>query len=173
MKKLYLVRHAKSDWQQAEALHDSQRPLNKRGLRDAPIIAQRLYLRFFELSAVLPDAFISSPAQRALQTARIFAEAFSLPADRLIIEKSLYEGHAGENNILSIIRTLPTDYNSVFLFGHNPAFTDFANFYAPTPLGNLPTCGVFGLNFDISSWAEAGTNNAEWLFIDYPKNNDI
>jgi phosphohistidine phosphatase len=169
MKRLYLVRHAKSDWKQAEQMQDHERPLNKRGLADAPIIAEKIYQRRFELSAVLPDAFICSPALRAVQTAQIFAKAFALPADRLIIEKKIYEGHAGDNNILSIIQTFPADYNLVFLFGHNPALTDFANFYAPTPLDNLPTCGVFALDFDIETWAEASYTNAKWLFIDYPK----
>src|SRR5688500_4533393 len=115
LKTLVLVRHAKSSWKDA-SLPDRDRPLNRRGKRDAPEMGRRLA----QLVGT-PDLIVSSPAARALATARVFAEAVDYPVDGIREEERIYE--AAPTEILDVIRDIDDDVDGVPLFGHNPGLT--------------------------------------------------
>lgn len=161
MKLLVLVRHAKSSWDDP-ALDDVERPLNPRGLRDAPRMGLQL-----ERRRSTPDHMVSSPAQRAHATAEIFAERLGYPRPDIAIEPRIYE--AGVKDLLDVIRHLDDAHDVVILFGHNPAVTSLVNVLTGAGLDNVPTCGVAEIAFDVEYWREASADQATLVEFDYPK----
>ncbi len=162
MKRIYLVRHAKSSWKHI-GLSDHDRPLNERGERDAPRMGRRL-----QKSGARPDLLLSSPARRAISTARIIAEELGYPPERIVEEPMIYDGSARE--IFELFKKLPAQVDSVMLFGHNLEITILAEYLTPNPIGNLPTCGVFCADFAVESWPKIAENAGQLVFFDYPKN---
>lgn len=161
MKTIYLARHAKSSWKDL-SLKDHERPLNKRGLRDGPFMAQKLYELFPDI-----DVFVSSHAVRAKKTAGYFADQYGIDASQVIEEKNLY--HATTDGILEVIFGVSDVYNSVILFGHNPGFTDFANQFATQYIPNVPTCGIVKIDSDIKSWTDLHFGKGTVTSFIYPK----
>lgn len=161
MKMLYLVRHAKSSWDYPD-LRDFDRPLASRGLRDAPFMAQMI-----RDEGIIPDKLVSSPAKRAYSTAIFFAQAQGINPEEIAQNEKIY--HAYAEDILRIARDWPDDWNTVFLFGHNPTFTSVANYFAEEFIDNVPTCGVVAIQLEADSWSAArkgaGTVTNFW----YPK----
>ena len=163
MKYLYLVRHAKSSWDFPE-LKDFDRPLNKRGKRNAPEMGLRLAARELKL-----DAIISSPANRAITTAKVMAEQLDFPVANILQMDEVY--HASSTQLVQLIHELSDDRKCVMMVGHNPGFTDLANFLkeADYYIGNVPTCGVVAIEFPLNRWAEITKHCGRMLFFDYPK----
>lgn len=165
MKTLYLVRHAKSSWADP-SLADQKRPLNKRGLRDAPLMGQRLADR-----KVRVDAIWSSPALRAVQTARHLAHALNYPRKEIQLRDRLYFSVMDE--LLLEIRSCPDAVQRLLLLGHNPVITECANLLSDcgreTDIESVPTCGIVALEFALSSWLQIGEKKGRMLFFDYPK----
>lgn len=161
MKILLLVRHAKSDWGNP-GLVDFERPLNDRGKKDAPAMADRL----LEMKIKI-DAFIASPAKRAGKTARIFAAAYKRDKDDIIFKDELYG--AGENVFYDVVTTADNKFDSIAVFSHNPGITDFANQLTATRVDNIPTCGIFAIKADCEKWKDFSTAKKEFWFFDYPK----
>lgn len=163
MKTLLIVRHAKSSWDN-HTLSDFDRPLNDRGQRDAPEMADRLLKRKVQI-----DAFVSSPAKRAKKTAVIFAKAYGREKDEVILQESLY--HATERDFFNVIAALPETLSTVAVFSHNPGLTDFANTLGQGNIrvDNVPTCGIFAVSFE-GPWESVKNASREFLFFDYPKN---
>lgn len=162
MKTLILIRHAKSDWSH-EGLSDSERPLNERGKKDAPDMAKRLRKKGLKI-----DAFISSPAKRAFRTARFFANEFDVDKEKILVENSLYG--AMPSQFEYIIADLKDKDDVVCLFSHNPGITDYANTLTSVRTDNIPTCGIFAVQADVSNWKDFGKAEKKFLFYDYPKN---
>lgn len=160
MKKLYLVRHAKSSWKE-ENLPDMDRPLKGRGIRDAYNTAEWL-----KAQGDMPDHIVSSPATRALHTAMIFAKNTAYPFSEIEIREEIY--HASTRDLLNLVRHLNDDYDSVMLFGHNPTITDFVNKCIDHRIDNVPTTGVACLSFEVDQWQDID-KKAELVFFDYPK----
>lgn len=160
MKKIILVRHGKSAWDNP-FLADHERPLAERGLRDLPVMSKRLLKR-----EIKPDLFLTSTATRALETARIVAEAFNYPTQRIIQKKSLY--HASSHEILSILKNQNDDLNLILIFGHNPGFNQLIEDLGGT-IDNLPTSGQFAFSFETNNWSEISKKNSSFWFFDYPK----
>lgn len=160
MKTLYLVRHAKSSWNDM-TLDDFDRPLNKRGKRDAPVMAQWLKDTITQL-----DAIISSPAKRAKSTAKQFADRFELEVE---YHKSLY--HAGQEEILSSVYGANDNHSRIAIFGHNPGFTYLANNYADDNnyIDNVPTCGIVAVESSAEKWSDINDENSKIKFFMYPK----
>ena len=131
VKTLVLLRHAKSSWKDA-SLPDRDRPLNDRGLRDAPRIGGALA----ELVGT-PDLVVSSPAARALATARIVAEAVGFPLEAIDVDERIYGATPAE--LLKVIRGLDDERNHVILVGHNPGFTELVNALSGPRIDNVPT----------------------------------
>lgn len=161
MKTLFLVRHAKSSWE-SPGLRDFDRPLNERGLHDAPKMAQLL-----SKLGVRPDILVSSPAKRALTTAGYFAEAFGKTNDEIIRDQHIYEAYPAE--ILRIISELPESASTAMLFGHNPTFTDVANRFTEDFIDNLPTCGVVKVVSSATEWQRFYEGNAKVTACFFPK----
>lgn len=161
MKRLYLVRHAKSSWNRLE-LDDIDRPLNKRGKRDAPFMGQRL-----KQHDVCPDLIISSPAKRALKTAKIIAEEMGCPKKQIVIDDALYL--QGISAIINLIQSIDDSHESVMLFGHNPDFTQLAEQLTDYQVDNIPTCGIFCIDFNVGFWQEVDEGKGLFTFFDYPK----
>ena len=161
MKTLILVRHAKSDWGNP-GLDDSDRPLNERGKKDAPVMAQRLLDKKIKI-----DAFIASPAKRAAKTAKIFAETFKQKKDDIIFKEKLYL--AEPSAFFSVIADADNDFKTVAVFSHNYGITDFANQLTDARIDNIPTCGVFAIKIHSDTWSDFREAKKEFWFFDYPK----
>lgn len=161
MKILLLVRHAKSDWGNP-SLGDFDRPLNERGKQDAPAMASRLHDKGIKI-----DAFIASPAKRAKKTASIFAKKYKREKDDIIFRDELYG--AAENVFYDTVITADNKFDSIAVFSHNPGITDFANLLTGTKIENIPTCGVFAVKADCSTWAAFKDAKKEFQFFYYPK----
>ncbi|MEZ4949925.1 MAG: histidine phosphatase family protein [Saprospiraceae bacterium] len=144
MKTLFLIRHAKSSWDNP-ALDDFDRPLNKRGLKDAPFMAALI-----EAKNYIPDKIVSSPANRAITTARYFANAFNIPSEKILLNESIYEAYP--DTLSKIIHQLDDAWDTVFLFGHNPGFTELANRYSNAFISNIPTCGIVRIMANVEEW---------------------
>ena len=163
MKTLTLLRHAKSSWKDT-SLSDRDRPLNKRGERDAPEMARRI-----AAAGIRPSLIVSSPAVRAWTTARIVADAIGYPREFLQRDKRLYL--ASVNGILDVIVAQDNGFNNLMLVGHNPGFTDFANFLVPGLTNNIPTAGVVSVQLDTDDWSLYDRPGVELVLYDFPKNN--
>ena len=161
MKTLTLVRHAKSSWKH-HGLSDRERPLNKRGKRDAPVMGKRA-----AAAGLRPSQIISSPAVRAWTTAKVFAKALKYPMEFLQREDGLYL--ASLDNLLDVVATQDAGFNSLMLFGHNPGMTDFANYLVPGLTSNLPTAGVVSVNVECEDWMLYDRPPTELALHDYPK----
>ncbi len=161
MKSLFIIRHAKSN--QSFLGNDFERPLNERGLRDAPEMAKRLINKIPTI-----DVFISSPAKRAKTTAIAFAEFYNKLSDEVVLVSALY--HADVNTFYEVIKSLPDELTSIAIFSHNPGITYFINdLRCGVTLDNMPTCGVVGVQLHTNSWDNFLTCKKEFLFFDYPK----
>jgi phosphohistidine phosphatase len=166
MKTLFVVRHAKSSWENA-GIADFDRPLNDRGKKDAPRMAKRL-----KGKKIHPDLMLTSPANRALTTCKRMAEILGYAADKIKTDRKLY--HASEDEILSIIGGLKDTYDSVMIFGHNPGLTEFINLllHESHHVEHIPTCGIVAITLDINSWSVAKNTEGKLLFFDFPKSKD-
>jgi phosphohistidine phosphatase len=162
MRQLILIRHAKSDWGDF-SLPDFDRPLNERGKRDAPVMAQRLLDKKISI-----DAFISSPAKRAKKTAGFFADAYKRDKGDIIFYQELYA--APEHVFYDVIAKTKNKFDSIAVFSHNPGITDFANQLTDVKIDNIPTCGIFAVKIDCATWADFKSAKKEFWFFDYPKN---
>ncbi|MFN3343821.1 MAG: SixA phosphatase family protein [Flavobacteriales bacterium] len=162
MKTLYLVRHAKSSWSDL-TLSDFDRPLNERGKRNAPFMG-----KIFRSKGIKPDLIVSSPAKRALSTAKKIAKEIDYETENIKTESSIYE--ADLRTLLKVVNELPTKAKTVMLFGHNPGITEFANYLAGTDISNIPTCGMVCIRFSTSKWEEISRDTGTFVEFDYPKN---
>jgi phosphohistidine phosphatase len=161
MKTLYIVRHAKSSWDNL-SLEDTERPLNKRGLKDAPKMA-----KIFASNNTPPDLVISSPARRALETAEHFSDALGYDLNKIKVKESVYEASLDE--LFEVIMECKSKYESILLFSHNPGLTKFINYFSPVKIDNLPTCGIFCLEFKVNKWSKIDPENCDFIYYDYPK----
>ncbi|MDR7212442.1 histidine phosphatase family protein [Flavobacterium piscis] len=143
MKNLILIRHAKSSWE--APLKDFDRPLMKRGILDAHLVSGTI-------SKFLPKMYIvwSSPAARASETALIFAQNISYPIESIIYKDDLYTFDGGQ--LEKVIKSCDNSFESVILFGHNEAITNFVNKFGDVFIENVPTSGFVSLQFDAESW---------------------
>ena len=144
MKNLILVRHAKSSWE--TPLKDRDRPLSKNGLQAAHLVSSYV-------SKYLPktDLFWTSVAERASQTALIFAQNLSYPIESIIYKEELYT--FDENQLAKVIKSCKNEFDSVILFGHNGAITNFVNKFGDVFIENVPTSGFVSLQFDVDDWS--------------------
>jgi phosphohistidine phosphatase len=161
MKTLYLIRHAKSDWDNPK-LPDINRPLNKRGEKDAPMMADVL-----KKKNIKPDLLLSSPSVRTTTTAKYFCKALEYDYKKVIIENDIYL--ASFQTLLNIINKLDYEFNSVVVFGHNPGITDMVNSLSPTRIDNVPTCGIAAISSKAESWVKINKSNSSLMFFEYPK----
>ena len=160
-KTLILVRHAKSSWGDP-SLGDEERPLNKRGHRDAPRMGQWMVER-----GLAPDLVISSPANRARTTAEYLAQSLAYAPDSIIIDRQLY--FTGVHGMLRAIEAVDDGVGVLMMVGHNPVMTDVYNQLTGEQLWNLPTCGVGVIAFDMPSWGLVDSTSGRLLAHQTPK----
>tara|TARA_R110002167_G_scaffold6277_8_gene29103 strand:+ start:51900 stop:52394 length:495 start_codon:yes stop_codon:yes gene_type:complete len=162
MKTLYLLRHAKSSWA-IPGQKDYDRPLNDRGLRDAPEMGMRMRERGHAV-----DLVVSSPAERALSTAHVICDELGLDPDDILQDRQIYI--AGSAKLLQLISGFDESKQSALLVAHNPALTDLANELARASIDNIPTCGLVSIALPIEYWAEVLPGIGKVLDFDFPKN---
>ena len=166
MKTLFIIRHAKSSWD-ASNIDDFERPLNDRGKRDAPRMGKRL-----KEKDIQPTLLLSSPAKRALSTAKRIAKVLKYPKDDIKTDRRLY--HADEETMLTVVRELKDKQDVVMIFSHNPGLTEFVNSLMDGELDidNVPTCGVVAFQFSLDAWKDVDWGKGKLLFFDYPKSKE-
>jgi phosphohistidine phosphatase len=143
MKNLILVRHAKSSWE--TPIKDVDRPLLQRGISDAHLVSSNII-------DCIPKTFLlwSSIAKRASDTAIIFAQNISYPIENIVFKEDLYT--FDENQLEKVIKSCNNLYESVILFGHNEAITNFVNKFGNCLIPNVPTSGFVFLQFEANQW---------------------
>ncbi|MCW8956286.1 MAG: histidine phosphatase family protein [Gammaproteobacteria bacterium] len=144
MKQLLLVRHAKSSWSNPH-LKDFDRPLNDRGLRDAPVMAS-----YLKQLGIVPDSIISSAANRAMSTAQIMAEVLLGDSDQIVTETALYATSA--EGLLSEIRMIDNQVECLMLVAHNPSISELLDLLVAELGQDMPTCGVAVIELDVADW---------------------
>lgn len=162
MKTIFFNRHAKSDWSNS-GLSDFDRPLNNRGFRDAPIMGKRLKDRRESI-----DLFVSSPANRAINTARLIAAECDYPLEKIKEVQRLYL--PSTRDFLDTISEMEESCGSIILFAHNPGITEVVEYLTTETIGNMPTCGIAKIEFPYaSSWQEISGSAGNMVFFDFPK----
>ena len=162
MKTLYLVRHSKSSWS-IDGISDRDRPLKGRGIRDAHIVSE-FVSRSLESNPSVK--LYSSPANRAIHTALIFAEKFNINASQLAIKESLYDCNIHE--LLSCVKSGSDTEDIAFYFAHNPTITEFVNTMTNAQISNIPTTGLVSIRFDVDHWVEIQPDG-ELIQFEYPQ----
>ncbi len=163
MKRLTLLRHAKSSGKEPDQ-NDFDRPLNSRGRHDAPLMGRRLAGRGLQ-----PDLLLASPALRSRLTAAAVAKQLAIDAGCLTFDERIYLATVRE--LLGLVRAIAEDRQNVLLVGHNPGITDLANYLVGGQLENLPTCGLFSVELQVSTWRQLDRAGSRLVFYDYPKRN--
>ncbi|MFT5512233.1 MAG: phosphohistidine phosphatase [Bacteroidia bacterium] len=159
MKTLTVVRHGKSDWTHEVPDHD--RPLNKRGKSDLPVVANRL-----NQLKCMPDVCFFSTARRATDTANGLLDYMHVGAKR---EQSEHLYTFDGLDVIEFIKKIDRNANHVMIVGHNPGLTEVINRLSNVDLDNLPTLGFAQFRIDISYWSDVDTLEGELDFLEYPK----
>ena len=165
-KTLVIIRHGKSTWDYLN-ISDLDRPLKEIGITNTILIAKKLNEK-----KILPDHIISSPANRALHTALIVARETCFKVENIAIDSTLYSEN--ENQILDMIYKTPENINILFIFGHNPVFTDISNYFLRNKISNLPTSGCAVITFNCKEWNNISLVNyvSEMCFFPKTLNNE-
>jgi phosphohistidine phosphatase len=143
MKTLLLMRHAKSNWKESN-IPDHDRPLNRRGKHDAPLMGKLLRHQKMNL-----DLIISSTALRAETTANLIAKAVRYKG-KIILDKSIY--NAEPMDLLTLLSKSSDEYNSILLVGHNPTVEETVQMITNSPEITMATCAIAHLTLSIDTW---------------------
>ncbi len=160
MKKLYIIRHAKSSWKNGE-LSDFERGLNRRGDRDLKIMTS-----YMSLKDINVDLILSSSALRAQITADKIAKKIDYN-NKIHYMKELYM--VRPEKLMDIIKLQDDQYESIFVVGHNPELTEIANTLLQNEFIKMPTLAILAIDLDIDSWEDITQNCGKVDFYIYPK----
>lgn len=161
-KVLLIVRHAKAEESDFKK-PDFKRTLSHRGEKNAQEMAKRL-----KIKNLIPQKLYSSPAFRAISTARYFADEFGIAQSDIIQDMEIYD--ALTNTLLDCINKIDDQSDFVALFGHNPAITSLVNKFCGSGIHNIPTCGMALIAFPFESWNMLSQGTGELILYDFPKN---
>jgi phosphohistidine phosphatase len=161
MKRVIIVRHAKAVPYGYD--DDFTRDLTDRGVNDAQEIGKEL-----KNIAIAPDSMISSPANRAIQTALIFAENMGFNKKQIVEVEDIYNGLT-TSEFLGLIKELPETAKTAFFFGHNPSFHYFANNLLEHFYDDMPTCSTVAIDFNVDSWKKVEARSGKKAFQLIPK----
>ena len=156
---LILVRHAKSSWSNP-SLTDFDRPLNKRGVLNAPVMGQRIRDYGIHL-----DTIITSTAERAQETSKLIAKEITYDLEGIDLEPDLY--HASREVFINILSKQQN--RNIAMVGHNPGIQDFSYWLSSEPTVNFPTCGVIHISFSLDNWTKISKNSGKAMRFEYPK----
>jgi phosphohistidine phosphatase len=163
MKKLYLFRHAKAV-KLTIGTADIERKLSSKGNKDAGIMARRLWML-----GHLPELIITSPANRAVETAQILASEFKYPLQKIIQEPLLYSDN--EKKVRSLIKTIDDKYQSILLVGHNPLLEEIVRYFTGDLEIKLISGGCGCVEFEINHWKRINKASGDLKLLDFPANN--
>jgi phosphohistidine phosphatase len=163
MKTVHLIRHAKSS-RDDPSLRDIDRALAARGRRDAPVMGTRM-----RKAGLTFDVLYSSPAVRALETARLLVEGMDESAELITVVHELYD--ADEYGLLDYLKQQPAALDSIGLVLHNPAVTSLANAIGDLELENIPTCAIYSVVSKTDRWSEIGEGWGHTIRFDRPPKN--
>lgn len=158
MKTLILCRHAKSDW--PIGVGDMYRPLKQRGVADATFLTGLL-----REQGLLPDAMLSSPARRALETAELIRSGLGLKKEIEIIPSVYHEGAA---ELMKLIRGLDDECETVMIVGHNPTMENTVSYILNMSASfEMPTSAMASLEMRAQHWKDFSTRNVHlrWLLV--------
>ncbi len=155
MKRLLLIRHARSGWETGQ--RDFDRVLDQQGRGDAAEMGRRL-----KAKAMVPQMFVTSSAKRAAISTQLITEAMAFPLEKVEWGDALYL--ASPETLLDVICRTPAHISSLALLGHNPGLTALAEMLAGHHIGNMPTSAVVTLTAEIERWEEASTT---WQLQDF------
>jgi phosphohistidine phosphatase len=159
MKRLYVLRHAKSSWDDA-SLADYDRPLNDRGLETAPFMGRLMRERGY-----LPDAVISSPANRARTTAKLACEAAGVRSP-ILFDEQIYE--ASPQTLVKVLSSVDDKADSAMVVGHNPGMEGLIRFLTGETAA-MPTAGLAVIDLDIENWSEIDHTSGKLVEVLRPK----
>jgi phosphohistidine phosphatase len=161
-KVLLIVRHAKAEEADFKK-PDFKRVLSPRGEKNAKEMAKRL-----KKKNLIPQKLYSSPASRAISTAKYFADEFGISRSEIIQDMEVYD--ALTNTLLNCVNRLDDHVDFAAIFGHNPAITDLVNKFCGSGIYNIPTCGLAMIAFPFESWKMLSEETGELIHYDFPKN---
>lgn len=162
MKTLFLIRHAKSSWEE-EGLPDFDRPLNERGKKDVPGMAEKLLKH-----SLPPQLIITSTAKRARKTAQLFAKEWGFAEEQLLGKPDLYL--CGPLTFEDLIAQAPDKADRLAVVAHNPGITEYANLLCEkVRIDNMPTCSIFAVSADCTTWKDFAHAKKTFLFFEHPK----
>lgn len=156
---LFLIRHAKSSWSNPN-LSDFERPLNKRGISNAPLMGQRIRKYGLHLEKI-----ITSPAERAKETSKLIAKEINYEPQGIDLESDLY--HASREVFIKILSKQQN--KTVAMVGHNPGIQGFSFWLSSEPIINFPTCGVIHIYFSLDNWTQISKNSGKVIRFEYPR----
>lgn len=159
MKTLVLFRHAKSDWD-AGFDSDQERPLNKRGKRDAKRMGRYL------AGLGVPERVVTSSAVRAVKTVELAAEAGGW-ASEILVEERLYE--ADPATVIAVIQEQPDAHGTLLVAGHEPAFSETARLLIGGGALRFPTGAMACIEFEVERWADVRAGAGQLLWLVGPK----
>lgn len=159
MKRLIIVRHAKTESGGYD--RDFDRALTTRGITDATQIAETLAER-----QIIPQYIISSPARRAISTARIFADQYGYAFERIQQEKRLYFDYT-TTDFLELVHQIDDVHEVAMVCGHNPFIYFVAESLSSNFRGDMPTCSTVVIDFNVEQWSqiEARTGKLVQQFV--------
>lgn len=166
MKTIYLVRHAKAVTRR-EDLSDYYRPLKKKGKNDS----YEMMKKFTELK-IVPDLLISSPATRALETAKIFAEGLNYDEKNIKLEESIYFALSGDK-FSEFVNKCDKECDSVMIFGHEPTFSEFAGFLIKDFNYGFPKTAVLAIQFNVNEWSDIDPGTGIQKFFLMPEDKKL
>ena len=159
MKRLFIIRHAKSSWKDV-TLDDFDRPLNKRGKKDAPFMAKLL-----KDKSIYPDLILSSPATRAKVTAITIAKELDME-EKIVFKERIYESSL--STLINCLKKADDTNQIIFIIGHNPSLNALAYEFVDFD-ENIPTMGIVEIKFNVNNWKDINENNASLISFEYPK----
>lgn len=148
MKTLYLLRHAKSSWDDT-TLSDFDRTLNERGLRAAPLMGRKIFEEKFPV-----DLIVSSPAKRARETARLLKDAADIDGE-ILFDERIYE--ASPRALFEIVSEISDEKNAAMLVGHNPGLEGFVKILTGK-IEAMPTAALAVIDLNVERWSLIAPN---------------
>ena len=161
MKRVVIVRHAKSVPYGYD--DDFNRGLKERGYHDANLISEKL-----KGDNIQVDLIISSPAKRALKTARIYAENLNYPINKILLKDDLYDGITTQE-FIDMLNNLPENIKTAFVFGHNPIVYYLCSNLIKYFNGDMPTSSTVGIDFETESWKAVSARQGKLAFHLVPR----
>ncbi len=159
MKTLLIMRHAKSSWDDAK-MSDFERPLNERGLRTAPLMGEIINQKRLQ-----PELILSSPAERAKQTAQFVRESAQIKSE-IVFNEKIYEASVGR--LLEVIGKQPESVESILLIGHNPGLEGLVKF-TTGELHAMPTAALAIVDLQINKWSDITASKGDLRDLIRPK----